>query len=48
VVGAGGTIRTPGEYAWIQREQLIAEGIRFRGRGFSYDLYRWKTGKYPH
>ncbi|PYS18253.1 MAG: cysteine methyltransferase [Acidobacteria bacterium] len=48
VVGAGGTIRTPGEYAWIQRERLIAEGIRFRGRGFSYDLYRWKTGKYPH
>jgi len=48
VVGAGGTIRTPGEYAWIQRERLIAEGIRFRGRGFSYDLYRWKTRGYPH
>ena len=48
VVGAGGTIRTPCEYAWIQRERLIAEGIRFRGRGFSYDLYRWKTRGYPH
>jgi alkylated DNA nucleotide flippase Atl1 len=48
VVGAGGKIRTPGEYAWIQRERLIAEGIRFRGMGFSYDLYRWKTKGYPH
>src|SRR5207253_945896 len=45
VVGAGGTIRTPGEYAWIQRERLIAEGIRFRGVGFTYEIYRWKTGK---
>ena len=45
VVGAGGTIRTPGEYAWIQRERLIAEGIRFRGRGFAYEIYRWKIGK---
>ena len=43
VVGAGGKIRTLGEYAWIQRERLIAEGIRFRGRGFSYEVYRWKT-----
>ena len=24
-------------------ERLIAEGIRFRGRGFSYEVYRWKT-----
>ncbi|HYR89029.1 MAG TPA: MGMT family protein [Terriglobia bacterium] len=48
VVGAGGKIRTPGEYAWIQRERLMAEGIRFRGMGFSYELYRWKTKGYPH
>ena len=31
VVGAGGKIRTPGEYAWMQQERLMAEGIRFRG-----------------
>ena len=43
VVGAGGKIRTPGEYAWIQRERLLAEGIRFRGLSFSYEVYRWKT-----
>jgi methylated-DNA-protein-cysteine methyltransferase related protein len=43
VVGAGGTIRTPGEYGWIQRERLMAEGIRFRGRGFPYEVYRWRT-----
>ena len=42
VVGAGGKIRTRGEHAWMQREQLIAEGVRFRGRGFSYEKYRWK------
>ena len=47
VVGAGGTIRTPGEYGWIQRERLVAEGIRFRGIGFTYEIYRWKTGKKP-
>ena len=47
VVGAGGSIRTPGEYAWIQRERLIAEGIRFRGAGFTYEIYRWKTRKQP-
>jgi methylated-DNA-protein-cysteine methyltransferase-like protein len=45
VVGAGGTIRTPGEYAWIQRERLMAEGVRFGGVGFAYEKYRWKIGK---
>ena len=45
VVGAGGTIRTPGEYGWAQRERLIAEGVRFRGAGFAYEIYRWKIGK---
>src|SRR5215470_13515053 len=25
VVGAGGKIRTPGEYAWMQQERLMAE-----------------------
>ena len=45
VVGAGGKIRTPGEHAWIQRERLMAEGVRFRGTGFSYELYRWKKPK---
>ena len=43
VVGAGGKIRTPGEYGWMQQERLMAEGIRFRGRNFSYEVYRWKT-----
>jgi len=43
VVGAGGRIRTPGEYAWIQQERLLAEGIRFRGLSFSYEVYRWKN-----
>jgi len=45
VVGAGGKIRTPGEFAWIQRERLIADGVRFRGSGFSYEVYRWKRPK---
>jgi len=44
VVGAGGKIRTPGETGWIQRERLISEGVRFRGSGFSYSVYRWKNG----
>jgi alkylated DNA nucleotide flippase Atl1 len=43
VVGAGGKILTRGETAWIQQERLIAEGIRFRGRTFSYARYRWNT-----
>ena len=43
VVGAGGKIRTSGEYAWLQRERLMAEGIRFRGLNFSYEVYRWRT-----
>ena len=43
VVGAGGKIRTPGEYAWMQQERLMAEGIRFRGLSFSYEVYRWKN-----
>jgi methylated-DNA-protein-cysteine methyltransferase related protein len=45
VVGAGGRIRVPGEGAWLQRERLMAEGVRFRGQGFSYELYRWKGRK---
>jgi methylated-DNA-protein-cysteine methyltransferase related protein len=40
VVGAGGKIVTPGETAWIQRDLLMSEGIRFRGAGFSYRLYK--------
>jgi methylated-DNA-protein-cysteine methyltransferase-like protein len=43
VVGAGGKILTPGETAWIQRELLSAEGIRFRGAGFSYRTYKAKS-----
>ena len=42
VVGAGGKIRTRGESAWVQQERLMAEGVLFRGRGFSYEKYRWK------
>ena len=45
VVGAGGRIRTPGETAWMQRERLAAEGIRFRGAHFQYDLYQWEAGQ---
>jgi len=45
VVGAGGKIRTPGEYAWMQQERLMAEGVLFRGRSFSYEVYRWKKPK---
>jgi len=43
VVGAGGKICTPGETALVQRELLQAEGVRFRGKGFSYRLYKAKT-----
>ena len=45
VVGAGGRIRTPGETAWMQRERLAAEGIRFRGANFQYDLFQWRPVK---
>ena len=45
VVGSGGTIRTPGEYKWLQRERLMAEGVRFRGVAFGYETYRWKVRK---
>src|SRR5881397_2945061 len=48
VVGAGGEIRTPDEYAWIQRERLMVEGIRFRGSSFSYETYRWRTKAHSH
>lgn len=41
VVGAGGVIRTSGETAWMQRERLMAEGVRFRGARFSYLLHKW-------
>ena len=42
VVGSGGVIRTKGSTASIQKQSLMAEGIRFRGARFSYSLYRWK------
>jgi len=40
VVGANGKILTPGETAWTQRQLLMAEGITFRGSGFSYRRYK--------
>ena len=43
VVGAGGRIVTPGETAWLQRDLLMAEGVQFRGRGFSYRRYKAKV-----
>ena len=43
VVGSGGKILTPGETAWTQRHLLMAEGVRFRGSGFSYRLYKAKS-----
>ena len=42
VVGSNGKILTPGETAWTQRQLLTLEGIHFRGRGFSYRLYKAK------
>ena len=45
VVGAGGKIVTPGETAWDQRDRLMTEGIRFRGRSFPYPVYRWRAAK---
>ena len=43
VVGSGGRILTPGETAVTQRQLLMAEGIRFRGIGFSYSRYKAKS-----
>jgi methylated-DNA-protein-cysteine methyltransferase related protein len=43
VVGAGGKILTPGETALTQRQLLMTEGVRFRGNGFSYRLYKAKS-----
>jgi alkylated DNA nucleotide flippase Atl1 len=45
VVGANGKVRTTGESALIQQELLMAEGIYFRGRNFTYEVYRWKNPK---
>ena len=46
VVGAGGKIRTAGETAWVQRERLMAEGIRFRGSQFSFRRYQWRIDEH--
>ena len=43
VVGAGGKIRTAGEYTWMQQDRLIAEGVRCRCLSFPYEVYRWKN-----
>lgn len=45
VVGCGGVIRTPGETADVQRQHLMAEGVRFRGKRFSYAAYRWDQSR---
>jgi alkylated DNA nucleotide flippase Atl1 len=42
VVGSGGVIRTRGATASIQKQSLIAEGIRLRGARFSYSSHRWQ------
>ena len=51
VVGAGGKILTVGETSWIQKERLVAEGVRFRGGRFSFRRYQWtrygQSGKLP-
>lgn len=42
VVGAGGAIRTPGEYALEQRLRLQMEGVTFAGRRVRLDLHQYR------
>ena len=43
VVGSGGRLLTPGDTAWRQRELLILEGVRFRGKSVLYSQYQWNA-----
>jgi len=42
VLGAGGQIKLPGEYALEQRMRLEAEGVRFRGRRVDMKAHEFK------
>ena len=41
-VGAGGTIRVPGEQALEQRLRLEMEGVAFRGRRVHMARHQWR------
>ena len=45
ILGAGGEIKCPGEYAIEQRLRLEAEGVRFRGRRVDMKVHEWKFGR---
>jgi methylated-DNA-protein-cysteine methyltransferase-like protein len=45
VVGSGGAIKTPGEYAAEQRFRLEMEGVKFRGKRVNMKLHEHKFAK---
>jgi methylated-DNA-protein-cysteine methyltransferase-like protein len=45
VVGAGGAIRTPGEYAAEQRLRLEMEGVTFRGRRVHMERHQYRFAR---
>jgi len=45
VVGSGGAIKTPGEYAADQRFRLQMEGVKFRGKRVNMKLHEHKFPK---
>jgi alkylated DNA nucleotide flippase Atl1 len=45
ILGSGGEIKCPGEYAMEQRFRLEAEGVRFRGRRVDMKAHEWKFKK---
>jgi methylated-DNA-protein-cysteine methyltransferase-like protein len=47
VLGAGGHIKIPGEYAMEQRFRLEAEGVRFRGKKVDMKAHEFKFRKVP-
>jgi methylated-DNA-protein-cysteine methyltransferase-like protein len=45
VLGAGGVIKVPGDYAIDQRMRLQAEGVAFRGRRVNFAVHEFKFPK---
>src|SRR5215813_1516067 len=45
ILGSGGEIKCPGDYAIEQRLRLEAEGVRFRGRKVDMKACEWKFGR---
>jgi len=45
VLGAGGAIKVPADYAIDQRMRLQAEGVAFRGRRVNFALHEFKFPK---